>query len=142
MKKTYKLIEHLPYYNLAILLVALQLVGCSDKSSKTDSNKAAPIISESSHIYQDRTVYQGWKKFRQDNIIIIYPPNHLHIESFPEMAKVFSALSRRTSQFLNMTPPDSFVYYFYTGIGQAQEITEQGISFSDGSAIHFWLPTC
>jgi len=128
-------------YQLAIMLVVLLLAGCSNKESESNSGSLIPASTASSHIYQNLAAYKGWQKFQQNNVIIIHPPNHLHQARFPELTRVFSALSRRTSEFLNMTPPDSLVYYFYTGTGHAHDITGQSVPFSDGTAIHFWLPS-
>lgn len=123
------------------MLVVLLLAGCSDKKSESNSSGSIPASTASSHIYQNLAAYKGWQKFRQNNVVIIHPPNHLHEGRFPELTRVFSALSRRACEFLNMTPPDSLVYYFYTGTGHALNVTGQAIPYSDGTAIHFWLPS-
>ena len=123
------------------MLIVLHLAGCSDKKSESNSSGSKPASTGSSHIYQNLAPYKGWQIFRQDNVVIIHPPNHLHEERFPELSRVFSALSRRTCQFLDMTPPDSLIFYFYTGTGHAHDVTGQAVSYSDGMAIHFWLPT-
>ena len=128
-------------YKLASMLIVLILAGCSDKKSEGNSDVIIPASTASAHIYQNLTAYKGWQIFRQDNVVIIHPPNHLHQTRFPELTKVFSALSRRTSEFLNMTPPDSLIFYFYTGTGHALNVTGQAVPYSDGTVIHFWLPS-
>ncbi len=128
-------------YKLASMLIVLILAGCSDKKSEGNSDVIIPASTASAHIYQNLTAYKGWQKFRQNNVVIIHPPNHLHQARFPELTKVFSALSRRTCEFLNMTPPDSLIFYFYTGTGHALDVTGQAVPYSDGTVIHFWLPS-
>ncbi len=128
-------------YQLAIMLIVLILAGCSDKKSESSSGDIIPASTISSHIYQNLAAYKGWQIFRENNVIIIHPPNHLHEGRFPELTRVFSALSRRACEFLNMTPPDSLIFYFYTGTGHGNNVTGQSIPYSDGTAIHFWLPS-
>ena len=128
-------------HQLAILFIVLLLPGCSDKESESNSSVSKLASIGSSHIYQNLAPYKEWQIFRQNNVVIIHPPNHLHEERFPEFSGVFSALSRRTCEFLDMTPPDSLIFYFYTGILHGHDVTGQTYSFSDGTAIHFWLPT-
>jgi len=128
-------------YQLAIVLIVLLLAGCSDKKSESNSGGLIPAGTASSHIYQNLAAYKDWQIFRQNNVIIIHPPNHLHQARFPELTKVFSALSRRTCEFLRIAPPDSLIFYFYTGTGHAHDVTGQSIPYSDGTAIHFWLPS-
>lgn len=139
--RNYFLISKL--FCLAMVSAICLLAGCSGESGKNDAEtaKSKPAVTKSSHIYQNLTAYKDWQKFRQDNIVLIHPPNHLHQEKFPELTKVFSALSRRTCEFLRMAPPDSLIYYFYTGTGHGHDVTRQAVPFSDGIAIHFWLPT-
>ena len=128
-------------YQLAIMLIVLILAGCSDKKSEGSSGDVIPTGTASSHIYQNLAAYKGWQIFRQNNVVIIYPPDHLHQARFSELTKVFSALSRRASEFLRIAPPDSLIFYFYTGTGHAHDVTGQSIPYSDGTAIHFWLPS-
>ena len=128
-------------YQLAIMLIVLILAGCSDKKSEGSSGDVIPASAISSHIYQNLAAYKGWQIFRENNVIIIHPPNHLHQARFSELTKVFSALSRRTCEFLKTSPPDSLIYYFYTGTGHGHDVTGQAIPYSDGTAIHFWLPS-
>ncbi len=128
-------------YRFIFLLMVLLLAGCSDKKSKSNTGSSMPASTASSHIYQNLAAYKDWQIFRQNNVVIIHPPNHLLEERFPEMTRVFSALSRRACEFLNTTPPDSLIFYFYTGTGHAHDVTGQAVPFSDGTAIHFWLPS-
>jgi len=135
------------YYAIAephrfiFLLIVLLLAGCSDKKGESNTGSSIPASANSSHLYQNLAAYKDWQIFRESNVVLIHPPNHLLEGRFSEFTKVFSALSRRTCEFLKMTPPDSLIFYFYTGTGQAHDVTGQAIPYSDGTAIHFWLPS-
>ncbi|MGH8014890.1 MAG: hypothetical protein ACREBV_01720, partial [Candidatus Zixiibacteriota bacterium] len=115
------------------------LVNCSDKQSANDIKK--PVSQNSGHIYQDQEPFKGWVRERFQNIVIIHPPEHPHLDKFGDFARIFSTLTRQTCTFFKINPPDSIVIYFYTGVGHGMTVTQRDTPFSDGHVIHFWFPS-
>ncbi len=126
---------------LAFVIGLAIFCNCSDKN-EVGKDKTPPDSSQSfTHVLENQAAFQGWERYRYQNIVFIHPPHHLHQEKFEEFAKIFSALTRRTCAFLEIEPPDSIVIYFYTGVGHGLTVTQHETPFSDGPAIHFWFPS-
>lgn len=147
MKMNLQHFKKVRYYNtfrtiwLLCTITAISISGCGKKDEAAQDQAGVPPSGSFSHIYQNQEPFKDWVRDRYDNVVFIHPPNHLHQEKFPEVAKIFSALAKQTCLFLRLEPPDSLVIYFYTGVGQGLTITQRSTPFSDGKVIHFWFPS-
>jgi len=128
-------------FRLYIFLAVCLFFGCSGKDKSQKENAGTSGNQSFTHIYQNRGPYKGWERYRFLDIVLIHPPDHPQQDHFEDIAKIFSALVKRTSTFLKITPPDSIIIYFYTGVGHGMTVTGRDTPFSDGTVIHFWFPS-
>jgi len=124
-----------------LVLPMVLFLACGDNEEAAQQESAAAGSKQTVHVLQDQEPFKDWVRDRYGDVVFIHPPNHPQQEKFEEIARVFSALKKQTRAFFRLAPTDSTVIYFYTGVGQGMQITQQTTPFSDGFVIHFWFPS-
>jgi hypothetical protein len=123
-----------------ILLVGNWLTACSsdgkDQDQAQTQTTAEPGLKEI-----DPSVYADWETFSHRRIRFHYPIAHEQMGSFEDMAVAFTKALERCGQFFHIPVPDTVDVYFYTGPGQAEEITGSVYPFVRDGVVHFTLPS-
>jgi hypothetical protein len=118
---------HKPALMLVVAVAALGL-GCSKQKQAGQG--------------LDADKYKNWMTYSYENVKIVYPPSHPLAYNLEPMAKGYIKAIKLICRYLKINEPsDTLVIYFYTGVGQGQEMTGREYPFADGSVIYFWLPS-
>lgn len=89
----------------------------------------------------DAGTFDGWVAAHYLNVKVMCASDHLHVSKLPEMTKnYYTALANDCSFFRIDVPDDTIVVIYYTGPGQAWEITGMNHAFYLGDTLHNWPP--
>ena len=149
---------------IGLVVVTVGLISCSDKQSE----EAQPVPQDTVAVAKDsvkRTetirmvvgselpsgpeellpidpgIYEDWKVVTVDNIKLLCPVDHAHAATVEGLARAMQRALLNGCQFLQIQPPtNKIVIIYYTGPGQAKEITGMNYSFATGDTLHYWPP--
>jgi hypothetical protein len=118
-----------------LILIILSLVCWSCGS--VPKEKSSPI---------DRLLkldeYAGWQVVESSGVMLTYPPDHIHTESFASIANSYRNAANAIANRLHMRPYADTIYVaFYTGYGQGREMTGEHWPHIKDGVIHFWQPS-
>ncbi|MFQ5453714.1 MAG: hypothetical protein ACE5D6_05960, partial [Candidatus Zixiibacteriota bacterium] len=89
----------------------------------------------------DSTKYQHWLTYTYKNINIHYPPKHPLEDNIKDLPPKYITSIKQNCRLLNIdVPKETLDIYFYSGLGQGQEMTGQQYPYAEKNTIHFWLP--
>ncbi len=89
----------------------------------------------------DPQIFSDWKVTTYKNLRLLTPPNHPHSYDLNRLVSSFGEAMVNACRFLNINKPqDTITILFYTGPGQAREITGMNRSFALGDTLHHWPP--
>jgi hypothetical protein len=86
--------------------------------------------------------YKGWQVVSYKNVRIYFAPGHPQTARMEATAQKYEMAIRSMSQILKLpAPTDTLKVVYYTGLGQAREMTGQTFPFADSlGVLRFWLP--
>ncbi len=159
----------LPVYRkllvLALLAVLPLVITCSDKQSeppqtagldtavaRSDSVKSTQNIrmvvggilpeGEESLLPIDPATFRDWKVITYENFRLLCPQEHAHAANVDGLVKAMRRALENASLFLAIeVPSDTIIVIYYTGPGQAKEITGMNYPFCLGDTLHYWPPS-
>lgn len=124
-----------------MLLVAIAFgcwFGCSGQQQGKQDQSADSLSAQQS----SPAAYANWKTYTYKTVRIIYPEGHFHEPSMNSIAVGYMRAIERGCEFLGMNQPrDTLAVYYYTGEGQAVEITGHQWPYAERNAIHYWPPS-
>lgn len=89
----------------------------------------------------DPRLYNEWLVARHENIKALCPPEYVNASTLPSIAQGYYTVMTNDCRFLGVAVPrDTIVVLFYTGPGQAWDITGMNHSFYLGDTLHTWPP--
>lgn len=89
----------------------------------------------------DPQTYENWVVATHENIKMLCPPEYVHASTLPSMAESYHTVMVNDCRFLGIdTPSDTIVVLYYTGPGQAWDITGMNHAFYLGDTLHNWPP--
>lgn len=138
--------HHFPRILLSMaILIALMIFGCtgSDKTEAEPQTTDSSLTSAASSVPKvppwEDPKYAAWKRAEFENVIVYYPPGHIHEAQMPQAAKDYkNAITKISGTAQLPVPTDTVRVMYYTGPGQAYEMTGRDFPFGDSLAVHYW----
>ena len=149
---------------VAITMTISFALSCSNDTSETqetaqiDTSSQAPVRETVANVRRltiggsaennpdslrviDPQTFSDWKVTTYENIRLLCPSDHAHLADINRLAKSFSDAMDNACRFLEINKPqETIVVLYYTGPGQAREITGMNRSFVLGDTLHHWPP--
>ncbi len=130
---------------LILFLISGFILSCGtkggDKSKnnlKTDTAKEENIATQ---IESNDTSYENWISYTYEDIIILYPPEHVFVDNLEDMAQGFIKFRKQVCDYFKIQiPKDTINIYYYTGYGQMEKFTGIDYPSVDSNIIHFSMP--
>ncbi len=127
------------------VLVTLMVSGCgnNDKTETepraTDSSLTSATPSTPKLPPWEDPKYATWKKTEFENVVVYYPPGHIHEAQMPQAAKDYkTAISKISGTAQLPAPTDTVKVFYHTGPGQGWDFTGRDIPFGDSLAVYYW----
>ncbi|UCG62784.1 MAG: hypothetical protein JSV52_05740 [Candidatus Zixiibacteriota bacterium] len=149
---------------LSVLSMMLILISCSDKQAETsdtapedtitasaDSGKSVQTIrmvvggiepeGPENLLPIDPAMFRDWKSATHENFKLLCPQDHAHATSVDGLVRAMHRGMENACRFLAIDmPSQEIVIIYYTGPGQAKEVTGMNYPFYTGDTLHYWPP--
>lgn len=83
--------------------------------------------------------FATWKRAEFENVVVYFPPEHIHAAQMPQGAKEYKGAMVKISGMLGMpVPTDTVRIFYFTGPGQGYAVTGRDFPYGDSLAVYYW----
>lgn len=117
--------------------------GNQEKSETAPDSGADSAVVGTSSAYLTRPwedpKFAGWQRTEFENVVVYFPPGHLHQADMSQTAKNYrNAITKISGTAQLPVPTDTIRVFYFTGPGQGFELTQRPFPYGDSIAVYYW----